>query len=141
MGKRSHTRSREIWSGPKGSTRTSKISKPYSSYVALMCDLVDQEPTSYEEAAQKKEWVEAMMEEYQSIMKNDVWDIVPKLEIKSVVSSKWIYKIKNVADGREYLWLKDSLRERELIMKRQLLRSLEGVSLKKYMKRMHLPEG
>ena len=64
-----------------------------------MCDLVDQEPTSYEEAAQKKKWVEAMTEEYQSIMKNDVWDIVPKRENKSVASSKWIYKIKHVADG------------------------------------------
>ena len=32
-------------------------------------------------------------------MKNDVWDIVPKPENKSVVSSKWIYKIKHVADG------------------------------------------
>ena len=64
-----------------------------------MCDLVDQEPTSYEEAMQKKEWVEEMIEEYQSIMKNDVWDIVPKLEGKSVVSSKWIYKIKHAADG------------------------------------------
>ena len=53
-----------------------------------MCDLVDQEPTKYEEAVHKKEWVEAMMEEYQSIMKNDVWDIVPKPEGKSVVSSK-----------------------------------------------------
>ena len=41
-------------------------------YVALMCDLVDQEPTSYEEAAQKKEWVESMTEEYQSIIKNVV---------------------------------------------------------------------
>ena len=49
-----------------------------------MCELVDQEPNIYEEAAQKKEWVEAMTEEYQSIMKNDVWDIVPKLENKSV---------------------------------------------------------
>ena len=66
-----------------------------------MCYLVDQEPTSYEEAIQKKEWVEAMEEEYQSIMKNDVWDIVPKPESKSVVSSKWIYKIKHVADGRK----------------------------------------
>ena len=64
-----------------------------------MCDLVDQEPTSYEEAAQKKEWVEAMTEEFRSILKNDVWDIVPKPENKSVVSSKWIYKIKHVADG------------------------------------------
>ena len=52
-----------------------------------MCDLVDQEPTSYEEAIQMKEWVEAMTEEYQSIMKNDVWDIVPNPEGKSVVSS------------------------------------------------------
>ena len=32
-------------------------------------------------------------------MKNDVWDIVPKIENKSVVYSKWIYKIKHVADG------------------------------------------
>ena len=31
-------------------------------------------------------------------MKNDVWDIVPKPENKSVVSSKWIYRIKHVAD-------------------------------------------
>ena len=36
---------------------------------------------------------------YQSIMKNDVSDIVPKPEGKSVVSSKWIYMIKHVADG------------------------------------------
>ena len=42
-----------------------------------MCELVEQEPTNYEEAVQKQEWVEAMTEEYQSIMKNDVWDIVP----------------------------------------------------------------
>ena len=41
-----------------------------------------------------------MIEEYQSIMKNDVWDVVPRLEGKSVVTSKWIYKIKHVADGR-----------------------------------------
>ena len=63
-----------------------------------MCDIVDQEPTSYEESLQKKERIEAMTEEYQSIMKNDVWDIVPKPEGKSVVSSKWIYKIKHATN-------------------------------------------
>ena len=63
-----------------------------------MCDLVDQEPTSYEEVVQRKEWVEAMMEEYQPIMKNDVWDIVPKPEGNTIVSSKWIYKIKHATD-------------------------------------------
>ena len=32
-------------------------------------------------------------------MKNDVWDVVPRLEGKSVVTFKWIYKIKRVADS------------------------------------------
>ena len=32
-------------------------------------------------------------------MKNDVWDVVPRPEGKSVVTSKWIYKIKHAADG------------------------------------------
>ena len=32
-------------------------------------------------------------------MKNDVQDVVPRPMEKSVVTSKWIYKIKHVADG------------------------------------------
>ena len=32
-------------------------------------------------------------------MKNDVWDVVPRQEGKSVVTSKWIYKIKHAAYG------------------------------------------
>ena len=39
------------------------------------------------------------MDEYHSIMKNDVWEIVPRLEGKSVVTSRWLYKLKHVADG------------------------------------------
>jgi hypothetical protein len=40
-----------------------------------------------------------MIEEYQSIIKNDVWEIVPRPKSKDVVSSKWLFKIKHVADG------------------------------------------
>jgi hypothetical protein len=40
-----------------------------------------------------------MTEEYQFIIKNDVWEIVPRPKRKDVVSSKWLYKIKHVADG------------------------------------------
>ena len=40
-----------------------------------------------------------MIQEYQSIMKNDVWDVVPRQGGKSVVTSKWIYKIKHATDG------------------------------------------
>ena len=32
-------------------------------------------------------------------MKNDVWDAVPRLEGKSIVTSKWIYKIKHATYG------------------------------------------
>jgi hypothetical protein len=39
------------------------------------------------------------MVEYTSIMKNDVWDTVPRAEGKSFVTSRWLYKIKHVADG------------------------------------------
>jgi hypothetical protein len=35
-----------------------------------------------------------MTEEYQSIIKNDVWEVVPRPKNKDVVSSKWIYNIK-----------------------------------------------
>jgi hypothetical protein len=40
-----------------------------------------------------------MMEEYNSIMKNDVWEVVPRPEGKSVVTSRWLYKLKYAADG------------------------------------------
>ena len=40
-----------------------------------------------------------MIEQYQSIMKNDVGDDVPRPEGKSIVTSKWIYKIKHDTDG------------------------------------------
>ena len=40
-----------------------------------------------------------MIEEYQSILQNDVWDIVPRPKEKSMVSSKWLYKIKYAGDG------------------------------------------
>ena len=40
-----------------------------------------------------------MVEEYSSIMKNDVWEVVPIPTGKSVVTSRWLYKIKHVVDG------------------------------------------
>ena len=46
-----------------------------------------------------EEWKDAMIEEYQSIMKNDVWDVVPRLEGKSIITFKWIYKINHAVNG------------------------------------------
>jgi hypothetical protein len=64
-----------------------------------MSNIIDYEPTCFEEAIEKKAWRDSMMEEHTSIIKNDVWEIVPRPKDKSIVSSKWIYKIKHAADG------------------------------------------
>jgi hypothetical protein len=64
-----------------------------------MSHIIDSEPSYHGEATGEQEWQNAMTEEYQSIWKNDVWDIVLRPEGKSVVTSKWIYKIKHAADG------------------------------------------
>jgi hypothetical protein len=64
-----------------------------------MSHIIDTEPSCHGEAIGQQVWQDSMTEEYQSIMNNDVWDIAPRLEGKPVVNSKWIYKIKHVADG------------------------------------------
>ena len=86
----------ELMDAPKTKVRTSKLPQRFSSYMALVSNIIDSEPFSFEEAA---DWMDAIVEEHSSIMKNDVWDIVPRPEGKSMVSSKWIYKIKHTADG------------------------------------------
>jgi len=39
------------------------------------------------------------MVKYNSIMLNDVWEVMPRTVNKEVVGSRWIYKIKYVVDG------------------------------------------
>ena len=67
--------------------------------MAPMTELINSEPSSFAKAAQHDVWQEAMVEEYDSIMKNKVWEVVPRPEGKKVVGSRWIYKVKHAADG------------------------------------------
>jgi hypothetical protein len=39
-----------------------------------------QEPSNFEEATNQQVWRDAMMEEHNSIMRNDVWEIVLRPE-------------------------------------------------------------
>jgi hypothetical protein len=66
-----------------------------------------------------------MIKEYQSILKNDVCDVVPRPREKSYVISKWISKIKHATyealkSTRQGLWREDSPKKKELIMRRPL---------------------
>eukprot|EP00253_Pinus_taeda_P023259 PITA_23259 len=54
------------------------------------------EPLNYEQAKNHKEWMEAMKEEYDYVMKNETWELTNKV----LIGSKWLYKTKFDADGR-----------------------------------------
>eukprot|EP00253_Pinus_taeda_P009127 PITA_09127 len=65
------------------------------------------EPSYFEEAMEDPTWVDAMVEEYDSIVRNNAWEIVPRPEGKSVMGSRWIYKVKQAAD-----WSVEKYKER-----------------------------
>ena len=48
---------------PKGSLRESKRPRIYSSYMALLSNIIDAEPSNFEEAVGKQVWKDAMLEE------------------------------------------------------------------------------
>ena len=54
---------------PPGTFKESKVPQKYSN---LMSKLIDAKPSTYKEAANLQGWNDAMIEEYDSIMKNDV---------------------------------------------------------------------
>lgn len=57
----------------------------YTYYMAIMTKLVETEPSYFEEVVEKPVWVDAMVEEYKSIENNRVWNVVPRLKIKSIL--------------------------------------------------------
>ena len=64
-----------------------------------MSTIIQNEPSSLTDAVKNQVWKDAMTKEYESIMKNDVWDVVPRPQDKTFVTTKWFYKIKHAADG------------------------------------------
>jgi len=61
--------------------------------------MIQAKPSTFEEALKEQVWKDDMVKEYESIMKNDVWDVVPRPKGKYVVTSKWLFKVKHGVDG------------------------------------------
>ena len=67
---------------------------------ALMAELQKvQEPGSLEEAMEDPKWKAAMQTEYDSIMRNQTWDLVDRLKKRKVIGTKWVFKAKYKSDG------------------------------------------
>jgi histone deacetylase 1/2 len=57
------------------------------------------EPSTLSEALDDSRWRQAMDEEYNALMKNKTWHLVPPSKTKNLIDCKWIYRIKRRADG------------------------------------------
>ena len=67
--------------------------------MALVSSLCDLEPSTFMQASRHHVWRDSIMEVCHSIMKNDVWEIVLRPKGKSVVTSRWLYKLKHATNG------------------------------------------
>jgi len=65
-----------------------------------MSTIIHAEPPTFQEVVKEQVWKDAMAKEYESIMKNDVWVVVPRPKGNSIVTLKWLYKNKHGVDGR-----------------------------------------
>ena len=61
---------------PKGTFRESRKPQRFFGFSAQV-DPVIFEPSSFEEATKHQVWKDAMLEEYNSILSNDIWELVP----------------------------------------------------------------
>ena len=81
------------------STRKIKAPIRYNDYGLMTQIMSVDEPQNFEEAKNHKEWMNAMYEEYVSIMNNETWELTKLPENKFSISCKWLFKIKFNADG------------------------------------------
>ncbi|KAK1619343.1 hypothetical protein QYE76_024860 [Lolium multiflorum] len=57
------------------------------------------EPHSLADALAEPHWKQAMGEEYEVLLNNQTWHLVPSRSNKNVIDCKWVYRIKKRADG------------------------------------------
>ncbi|KAK0600695.1 hypothetical protein LWI29_017553 [Acer saccharum] len=57
------------------------------------------EPTNLSQARKFLEWRQAMSAEYDALVTNDTWKLVPSSSTQNVVGCKWIFRIKRHPDG------------------------------------------
>ena len=57
---------------------------------------------SFNEANEHEEWIKAMEDEYESIIKNKTWELIEFPKGKEPIGCKWLYKLKFKALGIIY---------------------------------------
>jgi len=83
--------------------RSTRIRHPPERYeYSLAAGCEDQDPSSVSEALSshdKMKWEEAMKMEMQSLLANEVWELVEPPSNRKIIGSKWIFRKKTDANG------------------------------------------
>ena len=59
----------------------------------------DIEPTTATQALKDQKWRRAMSQEYDALVRNGTWELVPPASSHNIVGCKWIFRIKRHSDG------------------------------------------
>lgn len=88
---------------PRRSQRNRKPPEYLRDYVTNLTIETPGEPMTYEEAKNGPEsnlWLQAMKSEYESIIKNNTWELCDLPPEKNLISSKWVFKKKLNENGQ-----------------------------------------
>jgi len=61
--------------------------------------LAHTEPKGIKQALSDPTWFSAMQQEYSALLKNHTWDLVPLPPARQAIGCKWVFRIKENADG------------------------------------------
>jgi len=61
--------------------------------------LAHTEPKGIKQALSDPTWFSAMQQEYSALLKNHTWDLVPLSPARQAIGCKWVFRIKENADG------------------------------------------
>ena len=75
------------------------ITKPNPKYMLLTSVSPDTEPTRVSQALKDPQWKQAMVDEYNALLHNGTWKLVPPDPAQNLVSNKWVYRIKRNPNG------------------------------------------
>jgi histone deacetylase 1/2 len=60
---------------------------------------ITDEPANLQCALENQNWKGAMNEEFDALMQNKTWRLVPPCRRNNIIDCRWVYKFKRKADG------------------------------------------
>ncbi|XP_071685269.1 uncharacterized protein [Lolium perenne] len=94
---RPHTRSRSGIYRPL--ERTDGTVAWYAACMAAAVADPSSEPRTYQAAMGIPHWRQAMEQEYNALLRNETWTLVPSPPRVNIIDSKWVFKVKKHSDG------------------------------------------